>query len=185
MADTFLSPMDDYAGVAEFCGVTDLKRVGFRRAVDAAAAAVRNKCGPVLLVHGLTHTTRQASTEVVFPFRVAELASVADLSGSALTPSDFHADPHHLDTHGGQVVRRVDGGTIAAGTTFYYSSGWYYDALPADLVGAGYEIARQLWRSQLGNQRTGDDQQARTWSVQVLADRYIPSDWLLAPLGFA
>lgn len=183
MADTFLSPLDDYSAVAEFCGVTDTNKLGFRRAVDAAASAVRAACGPVLIEEGLTHTTRAACYELVLPFRVAALTSIT-ASGTALTLTDFDVEPHHLGTHGGQVVRRVDGGSIPA-CTVVYSSGWDYDAWPPELVGAGFEIARQHWRSQLGNQRAGDDTTGRSWSVAVLVDRYVPGDWTLAPLGFA
>ena len=177
MANTFLSPLGDYSAVADFCGVKSMPPpAGFERAVDAAARAVRSKCGPVLSESSLSHTTRAATYAVVLPFRAAALASVTSSTGVALTLTDYYID--------GQVVRRVDGGSIPA-CTLTYSSGWDYDAIPAELVGAGYEIARQYWRSQLGNQRGGDEQQGRSWSVGVLADRYIPADWLLAPLGFA
>lgn len=185
MASTFLSPLGDYSAVADFCGVKSMPPpAGFERAVDAAARAVRNKCGPVLLEEGLTYTTRATVSAVVLPFRVAELASVVDSAGTTLTLTDFYVEPHHLGGHGGHIVRRVDGGTIPP-CTITYSSGWAHGAYPEDLVGAGYEIARQHWRSQLGNQRAGDEAQGRAWSVGVLADRYLPPDWLLAPLGFA
>lgn len=183
MADTFLSPAWDYEAVATFCGVTDSSRDDFRRAVDSAAAGVRTACGPVLLETGLAHTTRSTSGAVVLPFRVAALASIT-ASGAALDVADFYVEPHHLGGHGGQVVRRVDGGPIPA-CTVVYSSGWAQEDIPLDLVGAGFEIARQHWRSTLGNQRTGDEQQQRSWSVTALVDRYIPADWRLASLGFA
>lgn len=183
MADTFLSPAWDYAAVATFCGVTDSARADFRRAVDSAAAGVRTACGPVLLEAGLTHTTRATSDALVLPFRVAALTSIT-ASGTALDAADFYVEPHHLGGHGGHVVRRVDGGPIPA-CTVVYSSGWAQEEIPLDLVGAGFEIARQHWRSTLGNQRTGDEQQQRAWSVTALVDRYIPADWRLPPLGFA
>ena len=176
MADTFLSPLGDYSAVADFCGVKSMPPpTGFERAVDAAARAVRSKCGPVLS-EALTHRTYATRDAVVLPYRVAVLTSVTPTGGTAETLTDYYAD--------GQLVRRVDGGAIAAGT-IAYTSGWAYEDVPADLVGAGYEIARQHWRSQLGNQRAGDEAQGRAWSVGVLADRYLPPDWLLAPLGFA
>ena len=183
MADTFLSPAWDYDAVATFCGVTDSALEAFRARVDAAATGVRTACGPVLLEAGLTHTTRAASDALVLPFRVAALTSIT-ASGVALDVADFYVKPHHLGGHGGQVVRRVDGGPIPA-CTVVYSSGWAHDAIPLDLVAGGFEIARQHWRSTLGNQRTGDDQQQRSWSVTALVDRYIPAGWRLAPLGFA
>ena len=185
MADSFLSPLGDYEDAASFCGVKTVPiPADFRRAVDAAASAVRGRCGPVLLESGLTHTTRAACYELVLPFRVAALTSLTDSAGTVLTLADYYVEPHHLGGHGGQVVRRVDGGQIPA-CTVVYSSGWGYVSIPAEIVGAGLEIARQHWRSQLGNQRANDDQQGRAWSVDVLADRYVPNAWTLAPLGFA
>ena len=70
-----------------------------------------------------------------------QVARSITASGAALDAADFYADEHHLGGHGGQVVRRVDGGAIPA-CTVVYSSGWAHDAIPLDLVGAGFEIAR-------------------------------------------
>lgn len=182
MADTFLSPLEDYAAVATFCGVSDANRADFRRAVDAAARAVRGKCGPVLLETGLTHTTRRACHDLVMPFRVAKLTSLTSSTGTVLMTSDYYAEPHHLGSHGGQIVRHVDGHPIPA-CTVVYESGWEYDALPEELIGAGYELARHLWRTQLGNQRTGDENgSAWLWPRQAEG---LAADWLLAPLGIA
>ena len=181
--DTFLSPAEDYSAVGTFCGVTDSTLASFRRAVDAAASGVRGACGPVLFETGLTHTSHAWSDALVLPFRAESLTGVVDLDGAELAASDFYVEPHHLGGHGGQVVRRVDGNAIPP-CTVTYSSGWGQSSIPAELIGAGFEIARQHWRSQLGNQRTGDEPQ-RSWSVGVLVDRYVPGDWRLAPLGFA
>ena len=183
MADTFLSPLGDYSAVADFCGVKSLlPPAGFERAVDAAARAVRSKCGPVLLETGLTHTTRAACYALVLPFRAAALASLTSSAGTVLTPTDYYVEPHHLGSHGGQVVRHVDGYSIPA-CTVVYSSGWERDAWPAELVGAGYELVRHLWRTQLGNQRTGDENgSAWLWPKQAEA---LAAEWALVPGGFA
>ena len=174
MADTFLSPLGDYSAVADFCGVKSMPPpAGFERAVDAAARAVRSKCGPVLS-EALTHRTYATQDAVVLPYRVAALTSVTPTGGTADTLTDYYAD--------GQLVRRVDGGAIAAGT-IAYTSGWAHEDVPADLVGAGYELARHLWRTQLGNQRTGDENgSAWLWPKQAEA---LAADYMLAPLGFA
>ena len=174
MADTFLSPLGDYSAVADFCGVKSLPPpAGFERAVDAAARAVRSKCGPVLS-EALTHRTYATRDAVVLPYRVAVLTSVTPTGGTADTLTDYYAD--------GQLVRRVDGGAIAAGT-IAYTSGWAHEDVPADLVGAGYELARHLWRTQLGNQRTGDENgSAWLWPKQAEA---LAAEWALVPGGFA
>ena len=65
MASTFLSPLGDYSAVADFCGVKSMPPpAGFERAVDAAARAVRSKCGPVLS-EALTHRTYATRDAVV------------------------------------------------------------------------------------------------------------------------
>ena len=178
MADTFLSPLGDYSAVADFCGVKSLPPpAGFERAVDAAARAVRSKCGPVLS-ESLTHRTYATRDAVVLPYRVAALTSVTPTGGTAETLTDYYAD--------GQLVRRVDGGTIAAGT-IAYTSGWAYEDVPADLLGAGFEIARHLWVTQLGNQRNGGsgaDQPGAAWLWPKQAEA-LAADYMLAPLGFA
>jgi len=83
VADSFLSPGGNYAAVAEFCGVTASAGGGFAdantefvRCVDAAAAAVRTKCGPVKVETGLTFVVKSATYAAVLPFRVAAIASV-------------------------------------------------------------------------------------------------------------
>lgn len=178
MANTFLSPLGDYTAVGSFCGLKGdpFMMPDFVLAVDAAAEEVRARCGPVLMETGLTFSHRLTySKALVLPFRLAALTSItAAASGVLLTLADFHLD--------GQLVRRVDGGMIPA-CTVVYTSGW--ETPPARLVTAGMEIVRQYWRPQLGNQRTSDDPQGRAWSVAKLAERYIPPDYLLAPLGFA
>ena len=174
MASTFLSPLGDYSAVADFCGVKSMPPpAGFERAVDAAARAVRSKCGPVLS-EALTHRMYATVDAVVLPYRVAALTSVTPTGGTADTLTDYYAD--------GQLVRRVDGGAIAAGT-IAYTSGWAHEDVPADLVGAGYELARHLWRTQLGNQRTGDENgSAWLWPKQAEA---LAAEWALVPGGFA
>ena len=178
MADTFLSPLGDYSAVADFCGVKSLPQpAGFERAVDAAARAVRSKCGPVLS-ESLTHRTYATVDAVVLPYRVAALTSVTPTGGTAETLTDYYAD--------GQLVRRVDGGAITAGT-IAYTSGWAHEDVPADLLGAGFEIARHLWVTQLGNQRNGGsgaDQPGAAWLWPKQAEA-LAADYMLAPLGFA
>ena len=178
MADTFLSPLGDYSAVADFCGVKSLlPPAGFERAVDAAARAVRSKCGPVLS-EALTHRTYATQDAVVLPYRVAALTSVTPTGGTADTLTDYYAD--------GQLVLRVDGGAIAAGT-IAYTSGWAHEDVPADLLGAGFEIARHLWVTQLGNQRNGGsgaDQPGAAWLWPKQAEA-LAADYMLAPLGFA
>ena len=178
MADTFLSPLGDYSAVADFCGVKSLPLpAGFERAVDAAARAVRSKCGPVLS-EALTHRMYATVDAVVLPYRVAVLTSVTPTGGTADTLTDSYAD--------GQLVRRVDGAAIAAGT-IAYTSGWAHEDVPADLVGAGFEIARHLWVTQLGNQRNGGsgaDQPGAAWLWPRQAEA-LAADYMLAPLGFA
>ena len=178
MADTFLSPLGDYSAVADFCGVKSLPPpAGFERAVDAAARAVRSKCGPVLS-EALTHRMYATVDAVVLPYRVAALTSVTPTGGTAETLTDYYAD--------GQLVRRVDGGAITAGT-IAYTSGWAHEDLPADLLGAGFEIARHLWVTQLGNQRNGGsgaDQPGAAWLWPRQAEA-LAADYMLAPLGFA
>ena len=178
MADTFLSPLGDYSAVADFCGVKSMPPpAGFERAVDAAARAVRSKCGPVLS-EALTHRTYATRDAVVLPYRVAALTSVTPTGGTADTLTDYYAD--------GQLVRRVDGRAIAAGT-IAYTSGWAHEDVPADLLGAGFEIARHLWVTQLGNQRNGGsgaDQPGAAWLWPKQAEA-LAADYMLAPLGFA
>ena len=178
MTDTFLSPLGDYSAVADFCGVKSMPPpAGFERAVDAAARAVRSKCGPVLS-EALTHRTYATRDAVVLPYRVAALTSVTPTGGTADTLTDYYAD--------GQLVPRVDGGAIAAGT-IAYTSGWAYEDVPADLLGAGFEIARHLWVTQLGNQRNGGsgaDQPGAAWLWPRQAEA-LAADYMLAPLGFA
>ena len=178
MASTFLSPLGDYSAVADFCGVKSMPPpAGFERAVDAAARAVRSKCGPVLS-EALTHRTYATRDAVVLPYRVAALTSVTPTGGTADTLTDYYAD--------GQLVRRVDGGAIAAGT-IAYTSGWAHEDVPADLLGAGFEIARHLWVTQLGNQRNGGsgaDQPGAAWLWPRQAEA-LAADYMLAPLGFA
>ena len=183
MPESFLS-VNGYAAAATFCGVSDASRPDFRQAVDAAASGVRTQCGPILIETNLTYVARGSVYAIVLPFRAASLTSVTDSTGAALDVAAFYVEPHHLGSHGGQIVRRVDGALIPP-CTVVYSSGWQYLTIPPELVSAGLEIARQHWRSQLGNQRTGDEQQQRAWSVTALVDRYIPGDWRLPPLGFA
>lgn len=178
MADTFLSPLGDYSAVADFCGVKSMPPpAGFERAVDAAARAVRSKCGPVLS-EALTHRTYATRDAVVLPYRVAVLTSVTPMGGTAEALTDYYAD--------GQLVRRVDGWAIAAGT-IAYTSGWAHEDVPADLLGAGFEIARHLWVTQLGNQRNGGsgaDQPGAAWLWPRQAEA-LAADYMLAPLGFA
>ena len=178
MADTFLSPLGDYSAVADFCGVKSMPPpAGFERAVDAAARAVRSKCGPVLS-EALTHRMYATRDAVVLPYRVAVLTSVTPTGGTADTLTDYYAD--------GQLVWRVDGGAIAAGT-IAYTSGWAHEDVPADLLGAGFEIARHLWVTQLGNQRNGGsgaDQPGAAWLWPKQAEA-LAADYMLAPLGFA
>ena len=178
MANTFLSPLGDYSAVADFCGVKSMPPpAGFERAVDAAARAVRSKCGPVLS-EALTHRMYATVDAVVLPYRVAVLTSVTPTGGTADTLTDYYAD--------GQLVRRVDGGAIAAGA-IAYTSGWAHEDVPADLLGAGFEIARHLWVTQLGNQRNGGsgaDQPGAAWLWPRQAEA-LAADYMLAPLGFA
>ncbi len=183
MADSFLSPGGDYADVGSFCGVRDPNtNLDFMRAVDAAASEVRQRCGPVLLEQGLTYESPGWVRTLVLPFRVAAVESIVTDDGATLTVADFRAPAHHLGGHGGQLVVRRDGGQIPP-CTVTYSSGWAHGAYPATLVGAGFEVARHLWRTQLGNQRTGDEQGgAWLWPRQA---EQLAADWMLAPLGFA
>lgn len=180
--DTFLSPLGDYGPVAEFCGVKDPTRADFRRAVDVAAGKVRGKCGPVLM-ETLTLSTPGGAT-IVTPFRVRAVVSAVGVDVTDLT-----VRPHHLDPSvGGQVVERASGARFPA-CTITYTSGWDYHQWPEELVGAGFELARHLWRTQLGNQKVtpmGDLPEAPgsawLWPRQALQ---LAEGWELAPLGFA
>ena len=184
MADTFLSPNGDYSAVASFCGVKSVPvPADFMTAVDTAAEEVRAKCGPVLLELGLTHVSYASAYALVLPFRVASLASVTGEDGTDYPTSDFRVDEHHLGGHGGQVVRRKDGGLIPP-CTVVYSSGWSGSAIPARLMGAGREVARHLYRVTLGNQRAGgaEGPPGYLWPrhAETLAE-----GWALPPLGFS
>lgn len=181
--DTFLSPLGDYGPVAEFCGVKDPTRADFRRSVDVAAGRMRSKVGPVLM-ETLTHST-PGGAAIVTPFRVRVVVSSVGVDVADLT-----TDPHHLDpSHGGQVVRRTSGQLFPA-CTITYASGWEYYQWPPELEGAGFELARHLWRTQLGNQRVtpaGGDQPdvpgaGWLWPRQALQ---LIDGWELTPLGFA
>ena len=174
MANTFLSPGGVYYDVASFCGVQAADNQDFARAVDAAASAVRTQCGPVLIETGLTFRVKSATYAAVAPFRVAAITSVVAADGSALDAATFEAD--------GQLVERTDGSSIPP-CTITFSSGWEYGDVPPDLVAAGYELARHLWRTQLGNQRTGDQPgSAWLWPRQAMS---LAEPYFLAPLGFA
>lgn len=183
MADTFLSPGGDYSAVAEFCGVQASAgpilgddNPGFVRAVDAAASAMRTKCGPVRTEAGLTFRVKAETYAAVAPHRVAAITAVVAADGSALDAATFAPD--------GQLVERTDGSTVPP-CTITYTSGWDHPAIPPDLTAAGFMLARHMYRTQLGNQRTGTTEPpgaAWLWprAVSSLAEPY-----LLAPLGFA
>ena len=183
MADSFLSPGGNYAAVAEFCGVTASAGGGFAdantefvRCVDAAAAAVRTKCGPVKVETGLVFVVKSATYAAVLPFRVAAIASVLAADGSALDAATFTPD--------GYLVERTDGSTVPA-CTITYSSGWPLAEVPGDLTAAGFVLARHLWRAQLGNQRTGTGDQAGAAWLWPRAASSMAEAYFLPPMGFA
>lgn len=185
MADTFLSPQGDYSDIASFCGVKGSAGGGFAtdnhdfvRAVAAAVAAVRTRCGPVLLEEGLSFRVRAATHTAMLPYRVAAVTAVVPADGSTMDAATLDPD--------GQLVARTDGLPVPV-CTLTYSSGWAHGDIPADLVAAGFELARHLWRTQLGNQRAGGDPgeapgSAWLWPRQAES---LAAPYALAPLGFA
>lgn len=184
MVASFLAPGGDYSSVASFCGVKTVPvPADFMQAVDAAAEEVRAKCGPVLIETGLTHTTSASAYALVLPFRAAMLTGVTGADGTVYPTADFRIDPHYLGGHGGQVVRRVDGGLIPA-CTVTYDSGWTQVAIPQRLISAGREVARHLYRTTLGNQRAANVEGPPGYLWPRHAEALIEG-WTLAPMGFA